>query len=119
MGYNPASPGLGHIQLCEQAIQYALFFGEITPFPSPFLGLRLSGPFRFSIINRAPHVSRNFLCIPITLNVLKWVFTASASIAIWNKNTIVILLATGVWGIHLGFLIQGKFPLFLPSCRRT
>jgi len=113
------SPGLGHIQLCEKAIQCAPFFDEIALFSSPFLALWLSGPFCFFVIDRAPHISLNLLYIPITLRLPKWVFMAPASIAIWNKNKVVILLAASVWGIHLGFLIQGKSPLPHLSCRQN
>jgi hypothetical protein len=31
-----------------------------------------------------------------------------ASIAIWNKNKFVIVIAAGIWVINLGFLIHGK-----------
>jgi hypothetical protein len=39
------------------------------------------------------------------------VLTVTASIAIWNKKKIVIMIAAGVWGINVIFLIQGEpFP---------
>ncbi|KAI0274127.1 hypothetical protein BGY98DRAFT_95476 [Russula aff. rugulosa BPL654] len=34
-------------------------------------------------------------------------------IAIWNRKTIIVALATGVWGVNIAFLIQGKS---LPPC---
>ena len=39
------------------------------------------------------------------------------SIAIWNKNKAIIVLATCVWGIYLAFFIQGKS--YLLFGRRT
>ena len=37
-----------------------------------------------------------------------WVFKLTASIAIWNWKKIVIVISTGIWGVNVIFLIQGK-----------
>lgn len=41
--------------------------------------------------------------------------TADTSIAIWNKNRIVVVLAVGVWMINIGFLIQGESERLFPA----
>jgi len=30
-------------------------------------------------------------------------------IAIWDRKKIIVAFATGVWGVNIAFLIQGKF----------
>jgi hypothetical protein len=40
-----------------------------------------------------------------------------SSIAIWNKNRVVVAIAVGVWVINIAFLIQGESErLSLPPC---
>ena len=38
-----------------------------------------------------------------------------ASIAIWNRNKVVMAAAIGVWCVNLGFLIQGRSLLSFPA----
>jgi hypothetical protein len=39
--------------------------------------------------------------------------TVTASVAIWNRDRTIIVIAAGTWGINVIFLIQGKHrPLF-------
>ena len=40
------------------------------------------------------------------------------SVAIWNKNKVVIVLSTSIWGIYLAFLIEGSYHSFLPRKKR-
>jgi len=40
------------------------------------------------------------------------------SIAIWNKNKVVIVLSTSIWGTFLAFLIEGSYHSFLPRTKR-
>ena len=35
-------------------------------------------------------------------------------IAVWNKDRVVVAIATGVWVINIAFLIQGNSPLLRP-----
>ncbi len=44
------------------------------------------------------------------------------SIAIWNKNRVVVAISLGVWMINVGFLIQGEsewLSLRLPVSRES
>jgi len=41
------------------------------------------------------------------------------SIAIWNKNKVVIAITTTLWALYLAFLIEGKsFSVLSPSDKR-
>jgi len=40
------------------------------------------------------------------------------SIAIWNKNKVVIVLSTSIWGIYLAFLIEGSDRSLLPRTKQ-
>ena len=39
----------------------------------------------------------------------------AVSVAIWEKDLVVVGIATGIWGINSAFLIQGKY---FPISRR-
>jgi hypothetical protein len=110
------SQGLGHVQLCEQGFRHAPCSDKITRrvFSPTFLGLWLPCPFLFFTIDRAPYVSPS---LPHHMNLPNWVLIELTSIAIWNKNRVVIALATCVWGIYLAFFIEGESSLH--SGRRT
>lgn len=40
------------------------------------------------------------------------------SIAIWNKNKVVIVLSTSIWGTFMAFLIEGSYHSFLQRTKR-
>jgi hypothetical protein len=63
--------------------------------------------FRSFIIDHAPYVSTRPLGLTITLNLPKWILIEPASIAIWNKNKIIIVLTIGIWVVYLGFIVAG------------
>jgi hypothetical protein len=70
------------------------------------------------VIDRSSCVCRhlNFRSTAVSRNQA---FIGAASIAIWNKNKIVMSMAIGTWGINVALLIQGKWllPLSLVGAR--
>ena len=38
-----------------------------------------------------------------------------ASVAIWNRNKVVVVASSIVWCVNVGFLIQGKSLLLFPA----
>jgi hypothetical protein len=64
----------------------------------------------------------SFACVPhvriLPFNVAvspKSIFTLDLRIAIWNKNMIVVIMASSIWAVNSAFLIQGRclsFPRF-------
>ena len=81
------------------ALSLSLFF-------SPDLWLPVT--FRSTVVGRTPHVSPSPLCLTITSKFPKWVLIEPTSIAIWNKNKIVMVLSISIWAVYLGFIVQGK-----------
>jgi hypothetical protein len=49
---------------------------------------------------------------PIPLNQ---VLIEITSIAIWNRERVVVAMAITVWVVNVAFLVQGKSPLSTPS----
>jgi hypothetical protein len=67
--------------------------------PINFLGI---------IVDRAPYVSNRSetLCFTIILSFQKRILMEPDSIAIWNRNKIVIALSAAMWVLHLVFIIR-------------
>jgi len=102
--------GLDHFYIREQALRRALVFVEIAfcTLSLFFIGLWLLGAFRCFVLDRTSQVSTSLLCFPIILSFPNWILVEPDSIAIWNKNKIVIALTISVWATHLACIIQGK-----------
>jgi hypothetical protein len=78
------------------------------------IGLWLLGAFLCFAFDRTSHVSTTLLCFPIILNFPNWILVEPDSIAIWNKNKIVMALTISVWATHFACIIQGKYPPHTP-----
>jgi hypothetical protein len=62
------------------------------------------------VIDHAPHVSPSHLYLTL---ILEWVLIETASIAIWNRNKIIIFLAINITCVDLAVIIRGEsFALF-------
>ena len=71
-----------------------------------FIGFWLPGFCRRFAVNGTSRVRHHPLPgFPVFHNE---VLTVGSSIAIWNKNRVVVAIALGVWAINIGFLIQGE-----------
>ena len=82
-------------------------------FLSYFLEFELLGYVRLFIIDRSSHVrplqhSHDSTTFPNQM------FIEVGSIAIWNRNKVVMTIAISMWGSYLMFLVQSKLLLPLP-----
>jgi hypothetical protein len=68
-------------------------------------------------IDCSPHV-RLHLRFHIAASFRNQVLIHAASIAIWNRNKVIVTLAITVWGISAAFHVQSKPLPPHPSCRR-
>jgi len=48
---------------------------------------------------------------PLYVRIPNQALIGALSIAIWNKNKVVMSMAIGTWGINVALLIQGKYLL--------
>lgn len=56
------------------------------------------------------------LSLSFIINCLRT--TDDTSIAIWNKNRAVVVIALGVWMVNIGFLVHGKSERLSPPPSR-
>lgn len=70
----------------------------------PLIGLRLPGICHRFAVDRASHVCHR-PCFPVFRDQS---LMDDFSIAIWNKNRVVVAISLGVWMTNIAFLIQGE-----------
>ena len=107
---------LDYFYICERISfsRCASVFGNVVlstfSFPPD---LWLPSAFRGFVVARDSHVSPFTLFLAITSSLPKWILKGPASIAIWKKNKVVIVLTTGIWVVYLAFVVQGRSFLVL------
>ena len=76
------------------------------------LGFCPPGPWLRFAIDRASHVS--FLLFGAATISPRYTLIEFYSFAVWNRNKIILGVASGVWGVNLACLLAGEFtPLSL------